>query len=121
GHPAPFLPVRKLAIDVREHPGFVCLEKWILPDQPSSFAALALMIEDSKIVGRLGPADDYPIDDFITLANDGGDLRLPGWPLLAAVLSSLKGNRSDTLATIAAFASLDASDPISTAGHLNSL
>ena len=27
GQPAPFLPVRKLAIDVREHPGFVLLGK----------------------------------------------------------------------------------------------
>jgi len=121
GQPAPFLPVRKLAIDVREHPGFVYLEKWILPDQRSSFGALALMIEDSKIVGRLGSADDYPIDDFTTLANDGGDLRLPGWPLLASVLSSLKGNRDDTLVIIAAFAGLDASDPRSTADHLDSL
>ena len=48
------------------------------------------MIEDSEIVGRLGPADDYPVDDFTTLASDGGDLRLPGWPLVAAVLTSLK-------------------------------
>ena len=121
GRHAPFLPVRKLAIDVREHPGFAHLEKWILPDQHSSFEALALMIEDSEIVGRLGSADDYPIDDFTTLANDGGDLRLPGWPLLAAVLSSLKGNRDDTLVIIAAFAGLDASDPSSTADHLDSL
>jgi hypothetical protein len=121
GQPAPFLPVRKLAIDVREHPGFVHLEKWILPDRPSSFGALALMIEDSKIVGRLGSADDYPIDDFNTLANDGGDLKLPGWPLLAAVLSSLNGNRDDILVIIAAFAGLDDSDPNATADHLDSL
>ena len=104
-----------------KHPGFAHLEKWVLPDQPSSFEALALMIENSKIVGRLGSADDYPIDDFTTLANDGGDLKLPGWPLLAAVLSSLNGNRDDTLEIIAAFAGLDASDQISTANHLDSL
>lgn len=110
-----------LAIDVREHPGFVHLEKWILPDQASSFAALALMIEDSAIIGRFGESYDYPIDDFTALASDGGDLRLPGWPLLAAVLSSLKGNHSDTLVIIAAFAGLDASDADSAASHLDSL
>jgi hypothetical protein len=68
GQAVQFLPVRKLAIDVREHPGFVHLEKWILPDQASSFAALALMIEDSAIIGRLGESYDYPINDFTALA-----------------------------------------------------
>jgi hypothetical protein len=121
GEPAPFLPVRKLAIDVREHPGFVCLEKWILPDQSSSLEALALMIEYRRIVGRVGPVEDYPIDDFTALANDGADLKLPGWPLLAAVLSSPKGSRSHASLILAAFAGLDASDPYSTADHLDSL
>ena len=44
------------------------------------------MIEDARIIGRLGAANDYPVDDFTTLANGNGDLGLPGWPLLAAVL-----------------------------------
>lgn len=117
----PFIPAQKLAIDIREDAGFAHLREWVLPDQQRSFATLALMIEDVEIVGRLGSADDYPIDDFTTLANDGGDLRLPGWPLLAAVLNSLKGNRDDTSVIIAAFAGLDASDPHSTADHLDSL
>jgi hypothetical protein len=121
GDPPPFMPAQKLAIDIREHAGFKHLREWVLPDQQTSFVTLALMIEDSEIVGRLGSADDYPIDDFTTLANDGGDLRLPGWPLLAAVMSSLKGNRDDTSGIIAAFAGLDASDPHSTANHLDSL
>lgn len=121
GQTAPFLPVRKLVIDVREHPGFAHLEKWILPDQRSSFEALELMIEDSAIVGRLGQAGDYPIDDFTVLAGDGGDLRLPGWPLLAAILNSLKDRRDDALRIIAAFSGLDASNAGSAADHLDSL
>jgi hypothetical protein len=121
GQTAPFLPVRKLAFDVREHPGFAHLEKWILPDQHSSFEALALLIEDSVMVGRLGQADDYPIDDFTALAGDGGDLRLPGWPLVAAILTSLKERHDDALRIIAVFSGLDASNADSTANHLNSL
>ena len=121
GQTAPFLPVRKLAIDVREHPGFVHLENWILPDQRSSFEALELMIEDSAIVGRLGQAGDYPIDDFTALAGDGGDLRLPGWPLVAAILNSLKDRRDDASRIIASFSGLDASNADSTANHLDSL
>lgn len=121
GQTAPFLPVRRLAIDVREHPGFVHVEKWILPDQRSSFEVLELMIEDAAIVGRLGQAGDYPIDDFTALAGDGGDLRLPGWPLVAAILNSLKDRRDDALKIIAAFSGLDASNAESTANHLDSL
>jgi hypothetical protein len=121
GETAPFLPARKLAIDLLEHPGFAHLEKWILPDQHSSFEALALMIEDAAIVGRLGQAGDYPIDDFTALAGDGGDLRLPGWPLVAAILTSLKDRRDDALRVIAAFSGLDASNAVSTANHLDSL
>jgi hypothetical protein len=121
GQTAPFLPVRKLAIDVREHPGFAHLEKWILPDQRSSFEALQLMIEDSAIVGRLGQAGDYPIDDFSVLAGDGRDLRLPGWPLVAAILTSLKDRRDDALRIIVAFSGLDASGAGSAAAHLDSL
>ena len=121
GQTAPFLPVRKLAIDVREHPGFAYLEKWILPDQRSSFEALELMIDDSAIVGRLGQVDDYPIDDFTVLAADGGDLRLPGWPLVAAILSSLKDRRDDAVRVIAAFSALDVARAESTADHLDSL
>lgn len=121
GQTAPFLPVRKLAIDVREHPGFAHLEKWILPDQRSSFEALGLLIEDSLLVGRLGQAGDYPIDDFTILAGDGGDLGLPGWPLVAAILNSLKDRRDDAMRIIASFSGVDASNAGSAADHLDSL
>lgn len=121
GQTAPFVPVRKLAIDVREHPGFAHLEKWILPDQRSSFEALEMMIEDSAIVGCLGQAADYPVDDFTILAGDGADLRLPGWPLVAAILKFFKDRRDDAMRIIAAFSALDSTSTGLAAEHLNSL
>ena len=121
GEIPPFLPVAKLAIELREHRGFAHLEKWILPDRRSSFEALALMIEDARVVGRLGAADDYPVDDFTTLANGSGDVGLPGWPLLAAVLTSLGDSRDDATKIVAAFAGLDASNAKLAGTHLDSL
>lgn len=121
GETPPFLPVAELAIDVRGHRGFGHLEKWVLPDRRSSFEALALMIEDARIIGRLGAANDYPIDDFAALASDGGDLGLPGWPLLAAVLTSLEDSRDDTTKIVAAFAGLDAANAKLAGTHLSSL
>ena len=121
GETPSFLPVAKLAIEVREHRGFVRLEEWILPDRCFSIEALALMIEDARIVGRLGGADDYPVDDFTTLANGNGDLGLPGWPLLAATLTSLQDSCDHAKRIVAAFAGLDASNAKSAGIHLDSL
>jgi hypothetical protein len=121
GETPPFLPVAKLAIEVRKHRGFAHLEKWILPDRRSSFEALALMIDDARVVGRLGAANDYPVDDFTTLANGSDDLGLPGWPLLAAALTSLGDSREDATKIVAAFAGLDASDAKLAGSHLDSL
>lgn len=117
----PFLPVAKLTIEVREHRGFAYLEKWILPDRRSSFEALALMIEDARVIGRLGAANDYPIDDFTTLAKAGVSLGLPGWPLLAVVLASLGDSRDDATKIVAVFAGLDASNAKLAGTHLDSL
>ena len=80
GETPPFLPVAKLVIDVRKHPGFDHLEKWVLPDQRSSFDALALMVEDVGIIGRLGAANDYPIERFRR-----------HWPTTAAILGCRAG------------------------------
>ena len=121
GETPPFLPVAKLSIDVREHGGFGSLERWVLPDRRSSFEALALMIEDERIIGRLGPANKYPVDDFATLASDGGDLGLPGWLLLAAVLTSLGDSRDDATKIVAAFVGLNASNAKLAGSHLGSL
>jgi hypothetical protein len=116
----PFLPAAKLAIDVREHRGFDHLGKWVLPDSRSSFEALALMVEDAGIIGRLGTADEFPMDDFATLAKDSGDAGLPGWPLLAAVLAS-EADRGDTMKVVAAFAEIHSSDANVAGTHLDHL
>lgn len=121
GETPPFLPAAKLAIDVRGHRGVGHLEKWVLPDRRSSFEALALMIEDARIIGRLGPANEYPVDDFATLASDGGDLGLPGSPLLAAILTSLGDSRDDATKIVAAFVGLNASNAKLAGSHLGSL
>lgn len=116
----PFLPAAKLAIDVRDHRGFDHLGKWVLPDRRSSFEALALMVEDADIIGRLGTADEFPMDDFATLAKDSGDAGLPGWPLLAAVLIS-EADRGDTMKVVAAFAEIHSSDANLAGTHLDRL
>jgi hypothetical protein len=121
GEMPPFLPAAKLAVEVREHLGFARLQDWILPDRRSSYGALALMIDDAQVIGRLGAATDYRLDDFTTLANGGGDLGLPGWPLLASVLTSLRDSPDLTVQIVAAFAGLDASDPTLAGIHLDCL
>lgn len=120
GEAPPFLPAARLAIDMREHRGFDHLGKWVLPDRRSSFEALALMVEDARIIGRLGAADEFPIDDFATLAKDSGDIGLPGWPLLAAVLAS-EVDRDDAMTIVAAFAEIHSSDTNSAGIHLSRL
>ena len=106
----PFLPAASLAIDVREHRGFGHLDKWVLPDRRSSFETLALMVEEARIIGRLGAANDYPIDDLAVLANGSGDIGLLGWPLLAAILASPEVGGDDAAIVVAAFAGINASD-----------
>jgi hypothetical protein len=116
----PFLPAAKLAIDVRDHRGFDHLGKWVLPDRRSSFEALALMVEDADIIGRLGTADEFPMDDFATLAKDRGDVGLPGWPLLAAVLIS-ETDRDDSRKVVAAFTEIHPSGADLAVTHLDRL
>jgi hypothetical protein len=102
-----FLPAQKLAIEIREHDGFAYLADAILRGRRSSFEALALMIADTGVIGRLGSANDFPTADFAVLAADGVDLRLPGWPLLAAVLTSQKDERDWVLNVVEAFSEAD--------------
>jgi hypothetical protein len=120
GEAPPFLPAARLAIDVREHPGFVHLKEWVLPDGPASFEALGLMVEDAGIIGRLGTADELPIDDFATLAKDSGEVGLAGWTLLAAVLAS-EADRGDAMKVVAAFAEIHSSDANLAGIHLDHL
>ncbi|OAF12399.1 hypothetical protein AYJ54_06095 [Bradyrhizobium centrolobii] len=121
GEIPPFVPVQKLRIEIREHDGFAHLREWVLPGRNFSFAALALMIEEARIAGRLGGANDYPVEDFTTLAKSSGDIGLPGWPLLAAVLTSLGDGCDDATKIVAAFTALSASDAKLAGAHLDCL
>ena len=103
----PFEPAGRLAIDIRQHPGFTHLREWILPDHRSSFAALALLVEGAGVIGRLGPVDAELIGDLKVLALEGHDSRLPGWQLVSAALSALRDDPLQSLEFIAAFADLD--------------
>ena len=95
--------------------------EWILPDQPTSLDVLALMIEDFEIVGRLGPVEAAQVSDFALLAQTGVDLGLDGWPLVSAVLTSLRDQTEDILKLVAAFAGLDASGADIAGTHLDCL
>ena len=117
----PFMPDQDLAIDIREHDGFENLGKWILPDPEDSLKRLKQAIRDQAIVARIGPTEIFPIDDYAALAEDGSDLRLPGWPLLSAVLGSKKIKKAEEIEIVAAFSALGESDAILAARHLDSL
>lgn len=118
GEAPSFLPAGRLATDVHEHRGFVHLKEWVLWDGHASFEALALMVEDAGIIGRLGTAEELPIDDFATLAKYSGDVGLQGWSLLAAVLTS-EADRSDTKKVVAAFAEIQSSNANLAGTHLD--
>ena len=85
-----FVSRQDLPIDVRDHPGFSILEPKVLPCRSKSVEQLAGLLGECSLVGRLGSATDYPLDDFRALAGRRADLALPGWPLLSAVLRSVK-------------------------------
>ena len=107
GEAPPFEPAGRLAIDIRQHPGFAHLRERILPDQRSSFAALALLVEETGVIGRLGPANAGLIEDLTVLALEGHDPGLPGWKLVSALLSALRDDPPQSLEFITAFAALD--------------
>lgn len=121
GERPPFFPANKLPIDVREHPAFVRVEKHVLPDRRFSFDALTLMIEEKGVAGRLGEAENHPLEDFTVLANAGADLVLPGWALLAAILTSIQEDREQIQKAVSAFSQVSSSGPDMAASHLDAL
>ena len=106
---------------IRERPGFRYVESHVIPDQQSSVAALARMIGDSRLQGRLGSAEDYPIEQFTVLAKMGTVLKLPGWPLLAAVLSSIDGDPDGVREVIECFHEVSSSESVIAGKHLDAL
>ena len=117
----PFFPSRQLAVDIREHVAFARLSEWVLPDQATSLDVLALMIEDLKIVGRVGVVDATQVDDLAILAQTSVDLGLEGWALASAVLTSLRDKTDDIVKLLSAFAGLDAQDSEVAGTHLDCL
>lgn len=92
-----FVPADALPGDIEEHPGFQYVREHLLPDEDASLAVLARMITNAELVGLVAPIDMEHaelVNDLATLAKSGGDLPLPGWPLLAAVLASLDPTRA---------------------------
>jgi hypothetical protein len=86
GRNAAWIAETSLPMAMREHPGFAFVGEHLLPTPEESLMALALMIKDRNLVGRIGSADDYPIGDAAVLATAGVNLPLPGWALLGAAL-----------------------------------
>lgn len=117
----PFFPSRQLAVDIREHVAFARLSEWVLPDQATSLDVLALMIEDLKIVGRVGVVDANHVDDLAILAQTSVDLSLEGWALASAVLTSLRDKTDDVVKLLSAFAGLEAQDADVAGTHLDCL
>ena len=117
----PFFPSRQLAVDIREHEAFARLSEWVLPDQATSLDVLALMIEDLKIVGRVGAVEVAHVGDLVSLAQTGVELGLEGWALAAAVLTSLRDKTDDVVKLLTAFAGLDASAADVAGAHLECL
>ena len=116
-----FVPMDALSIDIRQHAGFEYVKKHLLPDADASLDALAEMIDDAGLVGRLGAEDDRLVDDLATLAQNSAKLALPGWPLLAAVLASPESDRKPVRDLVSSFRQLADTEHEIAACHLDAL
>ena len=116
-----YISARRLPEGIRAHPGFRYAQDELMPDRRSSIAALAQMIAVAGLQGRLGAAEDFPIDQFIDLAKMGADPKLPGWPLLAAVLSSMDDDADGVRRVAGSFHEVSDTDPETAGQHLDAL
>ena len=117
---SPYISLGRLSNHIRMHPGFPYLKQDLIPNRRSSLAALAQMIADAGLQGRLGATEDYPLCSFIELAKKGADLKLPGWPLLAAVLASTDGH-TDLRSVVISFREVSNTEPKVAGQHLDAL
>ena len=113
--------VGRLPERIRTHPEFRYAQEKLMPDRRSSLATLAQMIDSFGLQGRLGAAEDYPIDQFAELANIGADLKLPGWSLLAAVLSSIDDDPDLVLNVAGSFHEVSDAEAEKAGCHLEAL
>jgi len=82
-----FLPLSDLARDLRDDKGFeALLSSGVLPDKSASIDGLLLIVEDMAPRARMGEVTAEGAHALATLARQGADLVLHGWPLLAALL-----------------------------------
>ena len=125
-----FAPANTLPADIEQHPGFQYVREHLLPDEDASLDALARLIANTELVGLVAPIDTEHADDtghaelvnlLATLARNGADLQLPGWPLLAAVLASLDPTRSAVRNVASSFHWLTHADHQLAARHLDAL
>ena len=116
-----FVPIDALPIDVRQHAGFEYVKKPLLPDADASLEALAEMIDDAGLVAHLGADDDRLVNDFAAMAQNGANLALPGWPLLAAVLASPESDRKLVRDVVSSFRQLADTEHAIAACHLDAL
>ena len=127
------LPVEKAATPYfRDSAGFVfarelpgptrgLLERaGLISDHYCSIDTLAKTIEQAGLQARLGSMVDYPIEQFTALAKAEVDLKLPGWRLLAALLSS-KCDVVQLQRVAACFHELSESESTVAGEHLNAL
>ena len=116
-----YISVGRLPEGIRAHPGFRYAQEELIRDRRSSIAALAQMIAVAGLQGRLGAAEDFPIDRFTELAEMDADLKLPGWPLLAAVLSSIDDDPDGVRKVAISFHEVPDTEPEKAGRHLDAL
>ena len=121
GDAPPFELISSLSLDIRRHPAFTYLHDRILHNQHSSFQALALLVDDAKVVGRPGSVDSELVGDLALLLGLGCDLGLPGWELLRAGLAALKHDPDQSLSFVKAFSTFDVESPDVSARALDTL
>ena len=122
-HPAvssQYISARCMPESIRAHPGFGYVQDELIPDRQFSVAALARIIAAVGLQGRLGAEHSLSIDQFSELAKMNADLKLPGWALLAAALSSI--DEPDGMHEFArSFHEVPESEPETAGRHLDSL
>lgn len=115
-----YITVHQLHEEIREHPGFRYVqERHVIPSQRASIDKLAKMIYNARLQGRLGSAEDYPIGPITELAKMGVDLKLPGWPLLAAVL--IDSDHDVCAKVVACFHEVSEPESVMAGKHLDAL
>ena len=116
-----YISVGRLPARVRMHPAFRYVQDELVPDRRCSLARLERMIAAVGLQGRLGAAEDLPFDQFTELARMGADLTLPGWPLLAAILSSINDEPNSVRNVARSFPKVSDTEPEMAGTYLDAL